>query len=154
MCLSFEDLLPLSKLQSIVRVVALDHFWNADPLRRTDGLVKPSMRMEMAQCHRKACKGNAPVGRRRDCRRQGHSRQGNQLFESAPFSSSRSQPGPRDRCQYRSPRMPLTQDSGLDPGCGRKDGGIFRQLNDPAAGATRLDTIGGPFVTWLQALPR
>ena len=30
-----------------------------------------------------------------------------------------------------SPRMPLTKDSGLDSGCGRKDGGIFRQLNDP-----------------------
>ena len=29
------------------------------------------------------------------------------------------------------PRKPLTQDSGLDSGCGRKDGGISRQLNDP-----------------------
>ena len=27
--------------------------------------------------------------------------------------------------------MPLNQDSGLDSGCGRKDRGIFRQLDDP-----------------------
>ena len=29
------------------------------------------------------------------------------------------------------PRMPLNQESGLDSGCGRKDGGISRQLDDP-----------------------
>ena len=61
-------------------------------------------------------------------------------FKGLP--SSRSQPGTRDRCRFRFPRMRLTQDQDLDSGCGRKDGEFSDKWMTPARHARAGQTRG------------